>query len=341
MSSGRITIIRGAGGIPVAVSALRERRAPSSPDDSRDAPGNGNPFAPPPKGAPDRPWQPRHHTAAGPGGGPADPGRETGEGDEGGSGEEPSGPRDARPANGDRWSSEQPEAHNGGTGTPGPFGTRPGGTPPGAGGPGQGPGPYGPGQGGGPARRPEQGPGGPGRPQGAGPRFDVTDPVQRRARYALLTGMWGLFFGLYGMPEVALLMGALALYWGISSLRGKAKPPAAAAPTRDEALSAWQSPKGAADSAPGSGARPGQAAPGGPGGASPYGPGQHKPQTTAAVCGTIAGSLALAIVAVTFSFQLAYKDYFDCVNNALTQPARNACNDMLPPTLRHVIGNQG
>ncbi len=320
MSSGRITIIRGAGGIPVAVSALRERRAPSSPDESRDTPRDDNPFAPPPKGAPDRPWQPRHPVARG------------GDGDEGG--DEPSEPQDGRPANGDRWSSDQPAPHKGGSGTPGPFGTRPGGPPPGPGlgsGPGQRPG------------QPGQGPGGPGRPQGAGPRFDATDPVQRRARYALLMGMWGLFFGLYGMPEVALLMGALALYWGISSLRGKAKPPNEQAGTpRADALSAWQSPKETPRPAAGQGA--GSAGPGSAAGApkaSPYGPGQHKPQFTAAVCGTIAGSLALLIVVVTFSFQLAYKDYFDCVSDALTQPARQTCSDLLPQPLRHVFANQG
>jgi hypothetical protein len=305
MSSGRITIIRGTGGIPVAVSALRERRAPSSPDDQRDAPQDDNPFAPPPKGTPDRPWQPRRPAARG----------EDGE-EHGGDG----------PANGDRWSSEQPAPHKGGgSGGSGPFGTRPGGPPPGpgAGRPPGGPGPDGQG-------------GGPGRPQGVGPRFDVTDPVQRRARYALLTGMWGLFFGLYGMAQVALLLGALALYWGISSLRGKAKPPAAQAdPARGDALSAWQAPKQTPQS---------QAArtPGGrPRAQSPYGSGQYKPQFTAALCGTIAGSLALAIVVATFSFQLAYKDYFGCVGNALTQPARQSCSDLLPPPLRHYFALQG
>ncbi|THA46596.1 hypothetical protein [Streptomyces sp. A1136] len=51
-------------------------------------------------------------------------------------------------------------------------------------------------------------------------RWDPTDPIQRRARYALLAGMWGFFFGIFGIPSVGLLLGALALYWGVSALRG-------------------------------------------------------------------------------------------------------------------------
>jgi ABC-type Fe3+ transport system permease subunit len=52
-------------------------------------------------------------------------------------------------------------------------------------------------------------------------RWDPTDPAQRRARYALLCGMWAFFFALFSWPYVALLLGALALYWGISALRSK------------------------------------------------------------------------------------------------------------------------
>lgn len=331
MSSGRITIIRGAGGIPVAVSALRERRAPSSPDDQLDAPRETNPFAPPAKGTPDRPWRPRRHAAhddqgsgdsgdSGGQGGPDGPGGSGGPRDDG---------RDPGPSNGDRWSSDQPAPHHGDGSEEGPFGSRPGGTPPG-----RGSGPGGPGG--------QQPPGGPGRqPQEAGPRFDVTDPAHRRARYALLSGMWGLFFGLFGLPEVALLLGALGLYWGISSLRGKVAERSAAerkAPSRAGALSAWQPSSGTA-------ARPtADSAAGGPGSApdpAAQGSGQHKPQFTAALCGAIAAGLALTIVAVTFSFQIVYKDYFNCVSDALTQPARQSCETLLPVPLRHVLSNQG
>lgn len=52
-------------------------------------------------------------------------------------------------------------------------------------------------------------------------RWDPADPAQRRARYALLSGMWAFFFALFSWPYVALLLGALSLYWGISALRTK------------------------------------------------------------------------------------------------------------------------
>lgn len=249
--------------------APREQHGPSSPPS---APGahherEPNPFAPPPKGAPDRPWQPRRPLNAD-------------EHDQGGTGD--GAPHDRPPSSGDRWSSHQPEPQRGGW-AGGPGGSRPQG-------------------------------GGPGRPAGSGPRFDVTDPVQRRARYALLSGMWGLFFGLFSMVQIGLLLGALALYWGVSSLRGKAKPQQAAA----------------------SGGRAGSGAPAGP----PYGPAAQKPQLTAAVGGILAGAATLAIVAVTFSFQLVYKDYFTCVSNALTQPDRQACTSLLPEPVRPMLGAQ-
>lgn len=286
MSSGRITIMRVPGaassvspvGVPAA--ALREQRTPPPPSDTVGRAGTAgddehNPFAPPAKDSPDRPWQPRL---------PADDG-------------------------GDRWSSNQPPEH------------RP--QPP-RGGPRQQP-PSGPGGG-------SSGPGG-----GMGPRFDVTDPVQRRARYALLAGMWGLFFGLFSLPEVALLLGALALYWGISSLRAQPKDDGSGTATgaaRSQVLAAMQ-PGPPRDEAPATG-RP--AAPSSS--PSPYARDQRNPQFTAAVSGIIAGLVALAIVAVTFTFQIVYKDYYNCVNNALTQPARESCNSLLPKQLQSVLGVQ-
>ncbi|MPY55413.1 hypothetical protein, partial [Streptomyces acidicola] len=96
---------------------------------------------------------------------------------------------------GSQWSDRQPGRSSGGG-----FGERP--RPSGGGG-----------QGG-----PEGGPGG-------GLRWDPTDPAQRRARYALLAGMWAFFFSLFSWPYMALLLGALALYWGISALRAKPRRP--------------------------------------------------------------------------------------------------------------------
>ncbi|CAM5424107.1 hypothetical protein GCM10010261_26580 [Streptomyces pilosus] len=197
-----------------------------------------NPFAPPPEGTPDRPWQPRH-PSGGEGGGRSPWGR--------------------------NWSDRQPGRSSGG------FGDRPRGPE---------------GQGGG--------------PQTPGPRWDPTDPAQRRARYALLSGMWAFFFALFNWPYVALLLGSLALYWAISALRAKprAQDPDAPAPEQ-----------------------------------------KGRPQTTAAVSGLVTASLALALVAASFAAQLVYRDYYTCTNDALTQESRQGCSDLLPEELRGLLGD--
>lgn len=51
------------------------------------------------------------------------------------------------------------------------------------------------------------------------PRFDPNDPVHRRSRQALSAGMAGMLCTVTGITYVALLLGALALYWSISALR--------------------------------------------------------------------------------------------------------------------------
>ncbi len=198
-----------------------------------------NPFAPPPEGTPDRPWQPRH-PSGGEGGGRSPWGR--------------------------NWSDRQPGRSSGG------FGDRPRGPE---------------GQGGGPQKSP-------------GPRWDPTDPTQRRARYALLSGMWAFFFALFNWPYVALLLGALALYWAIGALRAKprAQDPDAPAPEQ-----------------------------------------KGRPQTTAAVSGLVTASLALALVAASFTAQLVYSDYYTCTNDALTQQSREGCSDLLPEELRGLLGD--
>ncbi|GGP60509.1 hypothetical protein [Streptomyces abikoensis] len=235
--------------------ALRESQPQPSPDgEERD-----NPFAAPPEGSPDRPWQPRTPATGNPGGS-----GHSGDGDDE-NGQEKQ-PGEERPAWGSQWSSRQPGRQGGGFGG------------------GQGPG---------------GGPGGPG-----GLRWDPTDPAQRRARYALLAGMWGFFFALFSIPQVALLLGALSVYWGISSLRAKPKP-------RD----------------------PDTPAP-------PPTPGGFRPQTTAAVSGLVTGGLALAIVAATFAFHIVYRDYYTCVDDALTQTSRAACENHLPKQFRPLLGTQ-
>ncbi|GAA3481248.1 hypothetical protein [Streptomyces yanii] len=213
-----------------------------------------------------------------------------GDGSGNGDGAPEDGSSDDRPVWGSQWSSHQPGRQSGG------FGGRPGG-------------PNGPGGQGGPENTP------------GGLRWDPTDPAQRRARYALLSGMWAFFFAIFDFPEIALLLGALAVYWSISSLR--AKPRSATA----------------ADSAAGSsgtGSAPAGAPASGPG--APYAQNQGRPQTTAAVSGLVTALLALSIVAMTFTVQLVYRDYYTCVNDALTKSGQLACNDLLPKPLEPFFG---
>ncbi|MFI6642212.1 hypothetical protein [Streptomyces sp. NPDC050504] len=207
-------------------------------------------------------------------------------GDQEGSGQTPPS------AWGGRWSSRQPGRQGG------DFGSRQGN--------GQGgPGPNGNGN-------------GPGN--GAGPRWDPTDPSQRRARYALLAGMWAFFFAIFRQEEIALLLGALAAYWSISSLRAK---PAGAA--------------GAAGTGAGAGGTGGaQPAPQAP---APAPPGNgRRQQRTAAVSGLVTASIALVMVAGSFTAQLVYRDYYTCQRDALTKSGELACNDQLPKPLRKIFG---
>ncbi|MGW2208364.1 hypothetical protein [Streptomyces sp. NPDC001781] len=158
-------------------------------------------------------------------------------------------------------------------------------------------------------RQPGRAPGGFGERPGAGPegqgggtgkqRWDPTDPVQRRARYALLSGMWAVFFVLLGWPYVALLLGALALYWGGSSLRAEPRTPSPDEPR----------------------------------------PTGVRPQVTAAVTGMITAGLALVLVAAVLTVQLVYRDYYTCVNDALTQESKQSCDQLLPEHLRGVLGS--
>ncbi|MEU5327551.1 hypothetical protein [Streptomyces parvus] len=177
--------------------------------------------------------------------------------------------------------------------------------------------------------RPGNGAGGPGGKGGndrgpGGLRWDPTDPTQRRARYAALGGMWAFFFALFDFPEIALLLGALATYWAISALRTPLKNASAADRTAVDGGSA------------GTPANP--AAPAGP--AAPASPssGSSRQHTTTAVGGLVTALLALLIVGTSFTVQLVYRDYYTCVNDALTKSASVACNDKLPKPLEPFFG---
>ncbi|MFI5768109.1 hypothetical protein ACIA74_06070 [Streptomyces sp. NPDC051658] len=276
---------------------MRERQSPTGSSSSSSSSGQGddNPFAAPPENRPDQPWQPRRPSNTGNGNGNGN-----GQGNGDGDGSPEGGSSDDRPVWGGQWSSRQPGRQSGG------FGGRPGGQ----GGPN--------GQGG-----PEGGPG--------GLRWDPTDPAQRRARYALLSGMWAFFFALFDFPEIALLLGALAVYWAISSLRSKPKSASATAAAGSGQGSGPARASGPAQ-APGSAPAPGSVR------GTPAAPGGGRQQTTAAVSGLVTALLALSIVATTFTVQLVYRDYYTCVNDALTKAGQLSCNDQLPKPLEPFFG---
>ncbi|MEU6826786.1 hypothetical protein ABZ921_39800 [Streptomyces atriruber] len=282
---------------------MPDRSRPSSPPQDPESQGpesrgsgaqgtgkdDDNPFAPPPEGTPDRPWQPRRPS------GDAAP-----DGDD-------SGGHQGSPW-GSQWSDRQPGRSQGG------FGDRPR-------------------QQNGPGQEGPSAPGG-GNGNGGGMRWDPTDPAQRRARYALLSGMWGFFFALFGWRYVALLLGALAVMWAVQALRAKSRTPDPTAPAAAStaASTAAQTPGAGAPTAATApaAARPPQAEP----------TTSTRPQTTAAISGLVTGALALLMVAGTFTAQLVYRDYYTCVDDALTSASKQSCEDLLPKQLRPLLGEQ-
>ncbi|MFF3555610.1 hypothetical protein ACFYXL_19660 [Streptomyces tsukubensis] len=243
----------------------RRRRTDLLLPRERQSTDDNNPFAPPPEGRPDQPWQPRRpdegrgSDADGNGGG------------NGGSGDgEGSGSSGGRSGWGSQWSSRQPGRSSGGG-----FGGRPGSN-----------------------NSPENG------PQSPGPRWDPTDPAQRHARYAMIAGLWALFFTLFlDFPEIGLLLGAPALYWAISALRTAPKPPDAASQA---------------------------------GGLSPQT--VRRTQRTSAIAGLVMSVVTLLTVGSMYAAQLVYRDFYVCERDALTKTAQSACNSKLPEPLRGVYG---
>ncbi|MFF9017731.1 hypothetical protein ACF09C_32835 [Streptomyces sp. NPDC014870] len=224
---------------------------------------------------------------------PWQPRRPEGSGDDASSGQSgPTGPADGSGRSGGRWSSRQPGRSSDGFG-----------------------------------RRPERSSGPDGQGQGPGPRWDPTDPMQRRARYSLLAGMWGFFFALFEIPELALLLGALGLYWAISALRAKPK-----AQTPGQGQGQGQTPAAGQPRGQGATAEQAPARPAAPAGLA------ARTMRTAAVSGLIAAALSLLIVAGGFTLQLVYRDFYTCADDALTKSGQLACNELLPEPLRDVIG---
>lgn len=302
----------------------RRRAAPSESDDG--AVEERNPFAAPPEGRPDQPWRPRRPSPMASHGsssqmwrghGHAGDGQESGDGGEGNGdgaqGSEGSGDSDERPSTwGSQWSSRQPGRHSGGFGQGGPENGGPGGD----GGPG--------------------GPGGPGRP---GMRWDPTDPLQRHARYSLHTGIWALFFALFSLPPVALLLGALSLYWGIHSLRGKGgKGSGGKGGGRSGARATAEDVAGTDRTAGTEGRVPTALQTQVQVNVSPEQ--AERSKRTAAVGGLVLAGLAILVVAAGFALQMVYSDYYACTQDALTQSSRADCKNLLPSELRPFLENR-
>ncbi|MFD9125320.1 hypothetical protein [Kitasatospora sp. NPDC059571] len=154
-------------------------------------------------------------------------------------------------------------------------------------------------------------------PQAPQPRYDPADPLQRHARYALNAGLLALFCTLVGVLYIALLLGALAAYWGISALRGR-RPEAA----------------GAAAAAGTAGAQSGGVRPTALGMA-PLGGGAPtaRPHTPAALGGLFTGVVAVLFTLGIFGLQIYYQPYLTCVNDALTAEASQSCSNLAPPLI--------
>lgn len=135
--------------------------------------------------------------------------------------------------------------------------------------------------------------------------------------------------------RLALLLGALSTYWAISALRTPLKGASAtdrpAGDGTDAAVATTGTGTGAT-AADVSGAPPAAPTPAAPQSIS------SRQQTTAAVSGLVTALLALLIVATTFTVQLVYRDYYTCVNDALTKTGQLACNDQLPKPLEPFFG---
>ena len=50
------------------------------------------------------------------------------------------------------------------------------------------------------------------------------------------------------------------------------------------------------------------------------------------------GSVALAIIASTWSVHFVYRSYYDCMSDALTQKAEKSCSKLIPEWLQKVNG---
>ncbi|MFG2842497.1 hypothetical protein ACGF12_04890 [Kitasatospora sp. NPDC048296] len=138
------------------------------------------------------------------------------------------------------------------------------------------------------------------------PRLDPANPAHRRARNAALAGPFALVCLFAEFHWIALLVGLLGIYWGVSALR--AKQPAAGTPGTAPA-----------------GAVPGVPAP--------------NPLTPAALAGILTGAMTVAMVGLMVGLGVYYQDYATCVRDSLTNVGAENCDRYAPQWYVDFTGN--
>ncbi|MFJ8044740.1 hypothetical protein ACIRBX_29970 [Kitasatospora sp. NPDC096147] len=135
------------------------------------------------------------------------------------------------------------------------------------------------------------------------PKSDPNDPVQRGSRNALMAGIGGIFCVVLGIPYVALLLGALAAYWGIGALRAPKQRTASEGPA-------------AAGTGTGTGTGTGQQT--------------GRPHAPAAIGGLVTGLVTVLATLALLGTAVYYRDYVSCLDGALTTQAADSCSNLAP-----------
>ncbi|MFF7246583.1 hypothetical protein ACFZBU_22050 [Embleya sp. NPDC008237] len=153
---------------------------------------------------------------------------------------------------------------------------------------------------------------------------DPKDIRVRNGRLALWSGVWAVFFALFLPSDLGLVLGVVlgvvALVLGIRTVRGTT--PATAGPRIEEG--------------PGGTARHPGHAPGGP---------AHRPRVRrpagsrsgAALAGLVTGAIAVVYVLGVWTFEAVNKDYYDCMDSALTKTGEQRCLDKLPERYHFLV----
>ncbi|MBO1419107.1 hypothetical protein [Streptomyces sp. FH025] len=145
------------------------------------------------------------------------------------------------------------------------------------------------------------------------PRLDPTNPAHRKARNAALAGPFALVCLFAGFRWIALLVGLLAIAWGIGALR-----------TRKPAAAVAGGTAGGTAGAP-AGVAPGVAEP--------------NPLTPAALAGILTGAMTVVVATSVIGLGVYYKDYMTCVRDSLTNVGVENCDRYAPQWYVDFTGN--